>query len=860
MSTYYFLPWVRSGMAQLLTTPTLGKGSLPEVASGRIPIPVTFTLKAKKTDGATSQQAVKPKDNETSRDGDPPQLYGPGDVVGIDVREIIRTGPLHLTPDYPPERFAFIEFDRPDFPWLFTPGGPDETGCLRPWLVLVVVEKSKATITSPTDNRLPVLSCPVTELPHRKEPPDKEPPDKVVTDLEESWAWAHGVYAGKVIDDISPNRPKAETIGVLLQSDPQDRNLSRLLCPRKLKAHTPYEACLVPAFMAGVKAGLGLEFNSEQETLAHWKFEKDDEVKLPVYYHWSFSTGDENQFIKLAEQLQPLSKDEKTAALEGIAGDMDISNPGNGMKASQIKLTTSIPSALRISPGTPSTSTNDLPSDFDQDALQTVLTSPSEMKDGSMPLPLPTYGSWHAPPADLSTQLDSPGWLKTLNLDPRYRVAAALGTSIIQKEQEHIIAAVWKEVGKLQAANELLQRKQLACCVTDSIHKKRLSTLSPAAFAQVCSQIAPSILAAPRAEAAQAAGPSNVPPPPSGLVMIQDATNSPQFRRMTRGGGSWAMKGSLSGYDPDHIAPPPGVREGDRPVSKNSSSQALSLVAKAAGTDVSYLLRLKQERLAQTDPRKTFAEEVAHRVRRPSQPQLKKAGSQEERYHQHGELGPFTYAPSFSTPMYEPLRDQFPEMLLPGLHKIPNDRATRLDTDAPFIEAYMVGLNHELSREFLWREFPTMLNVTFFRQFWEVGGARNSQSPDISKPINDWETRSDLGTHLAEGRGGDLTFLLIRSELIVRYPNALIYARNGTDLLLPFPRFSPIAGVALLGFNIPDLTGWRFFVEEHFTEPYMGPKPELPDNVYVSFSHHKNSAEVAKEILKERYFREIHVT
>jgi hypothetical protein len=43
-----------------------------------------------------------------------------------------------------------------------------------------------------------------------------------------------------------------------------------------------------------------------------------------------------------------------------------------------------------------------------------------------------------------------------------------------------------------------------------------------------------------------------------------------------------------------------------------------------------------------------------------------------------------------------------------------------LARDRPFLEAYMVGLNHELARELLWREFPTDQRGGYFRQFWDV--------------------------------------------------------------------------------------------------------------------------------------------
>lgn len=354
------------------------------------------------------------------------------------------------------------------------------------------------------------------------------------------------------------------------------------------------------------------------------------------------------------------------------------------------------------------------------------------------------------------------------------------------------------------------------------------------------------------------------------LTPLEQVSLIPQFRRMTRAGRSWSVKGTISEYDPELIAPPPGVRVGDRSVLGERLSKRSVTGAKAAGTDVSHLIRFKEEWLKKTNPSDTFKSDVQQRVRLPKKPRLTKAISQEERFEQHGELGPYTYAPSFPKAMYEPLRDQFPEMLLPGLNKIPNDRATTLSVDAPFIEAYMVGLNHELSREFLWREFPTMLNVTYFRQFWEVGDPENSHKPDLSRPLSEWENKyyenNDLGRHLTPGRGGDLSFLLIRSELVIRYPHALIYARpKGSDgpanPKLPVLRFSPITGVALLGFTIAreDMKNWRFFVEEHFTEPYMG-APDAPDGAYVPFpGTWKTSAEIASNILLERFYREIKV-
>ena len=80
------------------------------------------------------------------------------------------------------------------------------------------------------------------------------------------------------------------------------------------------------------------------------------------------------------------------------------------------------------------------------------------------------------------------------------------------------------------------------------------------------------------------------------------------------------------------------------------------------------------------------------------------------------------FAPTFPQPMYEAMRDYFPDMLLPGMGLVPQNTIALLKTNPELIEAYMVGLNHEMSRELLWRGFPTDQRGTYFRQFWDAAG------------------------------------------------------------------------------------------------------------------------------------------
>lgn len=151
-------------------------------------------------------------------------------------------------------------------------------------------------------------------------------------------------------------------------------------------------------------------------------------------------------------------------------------------------------------------------------------------------------------------------------------------------------------------------------------------------------------------------------------------------------------------------------------------------------------------------------------------------------------LEPFAY-PVFDMPMYKPLIDISTELFLPNLHLIEDNSITLLETNQRFIEAYMVGLNHEFGRELMWREYPTDQRGSYFRQFWDVSAfldplpaserdAQREKLRDIT-PLHLWSRSSALGEH--DNRGGarqEEAVLTIRGELLRKYPNAVIYAHR----------------------------------------------------------------------------------
>ncbi len=154
-------------------------------------------------------------------------------------------------------------------------------------------------------------------------------------------------------------------------------------------------------------------------------------------------------------------------------------------------------------------------------------------------------------------------------------------------------------------------------------------------------------------------------------------------------------------------------------------------------------------------------------------------------------------------PMYEPLRDISQELLLPGVGEIKQNIISLLQTNSVFVYSLLTGCNHETARECLWREFPTDLRGSFIRQFWDPEIAvmrerleklkqtgkniRDKLTPEEEEEIvekyrdipeiHKWKNIS-LGESLTD-TSGERTVLIIKGEVLRRYPSTAIYAIRG---------------------------------------------------------------------------------
>ena len=352
-----------------------------------------------------------------------------------------------MTSNFEPNLFPAIEFDRPDFPWLFTPLSEGANDQLRPWIVLVVVKKQEGvTLTGNPSAPLPVLEIKAPARPAEELPALREAP-----------AWAHAQVAVDQTTDVA----------TALHSRPE-RTVSRLLCPRRLEPDTAYLACVVPAFAVGRDAGLG-QSPSAAKLAPAWT-PTDTAVRLPVYYFWEFSTGQAGDFESLAQQLRarPLPPEVGQQRL-------DISHAGSGLP---VLPDTVLPFAGALLPLHAPAPPAVIPAAW-QNRLATILNTPADMQTLT-PLgdvheavhdPLlapPIYGATHAGVQAVSPSPMS-AWQNALNLDPRHRVTAALGTQVVQRDQEQLMAAAWEQLEAVQAANQARRLRQLAQATRDTI-------------------------------------------------------------------------------------------------------------------------------------------------------------------------------------------------------------------------------------------------------------------------------------------------------------------------------------------------------------------------------------------------------
>lgn len=877
IAEYSFLPWLRRGIAAQI------QQAATAASRARLTVGVTVA-----SDQASL--AVPPKEV---------QLVGPGDVLGINPQQIVRTEPRNWTTDFEPNYLAFVEFYDEDFAWRYTPAIPDAQHRLIPWIFLAVLKETEFE----RDLR-PGRPLPSIRLRPEADPADIFPPDSQL------WAWAHVHLNASLGTGSAPN---LETLDVLLRTEP-DRGYCRLLSPRRLEPDTPYYAFVIPTFEVGRKAGLGQTVAANEPGLAiAWSAA----TELPVYQEWFFRTGAVGDFEELVRALVPRDVDPRV----GIR-DMDVQNPGFGMPAitSAPNDVVGLEGALRA-PTTkpvPLAADSNFPAEIEQHVNLAADAVDTGVPGGADPVvSVPLYGRWHALVERISATSTDPGWVNELNRDPRHRAGAGMGTLVVQKHQEEYMRLAWEQIGEVLAANRKIRDAQTGMLTSQAIFTKYLVALPDVRVLPVVAPAMSRIMGSPvtlhymvresRVPSAALSGAlrrqlrprgpiarrslgageraaplarvvtdlneeriSAAPPRPAvNVPTLEDAAVGARrplparLRELARyaslvalvllvlvlilavaAGGvlgaviavagiaaiAWLHR-RLRELDADRSAvealttagmtsaaaadaPPnagfallePGAPPAETAVSATGPDSAAAAAFRRAAAEFNALLALRPAQepvrapldlahvrraaLAALDPPRAFASRLAPQIRIGVESALAYVAGRyaDAAARATDRIAKILAYPDIRKPMYQPLRDISPDLFVPNLNLIPQNTISLMLTNQRFIESYMVGLNHEFGRELHWREYPTDQRGSPFRQFWDPSNYANRDNlppaefaesvRDIPR-IHEWAGGDVLGAHnqrAARGEPAQLV-LVIRGDLLKRYPNTIIYAQ-----------------------------------------------------------------------------------
>ena len=705
---YYFYSWLRENLASAIDQEL---AATIDQEPGKLRASIKITLDVMSPPNEIIKEDLPEKTIE---------LYGPGDILGFDLRIVTRTDPGHNVGDFEPNYFPIIEFADPDFPWRFT---PDISENLQPWIALIVLEDDEFKGERTNEGG------------EQGKRPDKQLPPVIsgvytssLPDLSESWRWAHVQVTGEANKEISDSELKK------IMLDEPERIISRLMCARRLKSGTKYHAFVVPTFRCGRSVGMGQKPDESEKPLSCAWDKSDDKIDLPYYHKWEFRTGQRGDFehlVRLLEQRPLKGVGKRKIKCENLD---DIPDPELELEGALCS-----PDTVFTQWGKDSNE-----SDPFRMRLAELLNPPkADMAGIASDTPKvvpPIYGRWHAARNEVYIKDDNinKSWLDELNLDPRHRIAASIGAKVIKDQQESLMISAWDQLGDVEEANEKLRQAQLGMASSKSIYKRLpqdedLLRLTAPVFSKVQMEN--------RYTVQQHIQRSMVP------LAICD----PAFRRIQRPQG---------------------------PIRKRQ---------KAAASHQRLFERFSKGgyKVVRTHPggsmmgNRTKIDTISTRVYEELDPR-KKIIDRNKRILEREDPGIVMAHPTFPQPMYKFLQDISQELLLPGIEKIPQNTIGLLKTNRRFIEAYMCGLNHAFASELLWREYPTDQRGSYFRQFWDYSDYMSKESDtkenleDI-KPLDKWDSKR-LGSNEPVDRPGEKLVMILRGDLLKKYPNAVIYA------------------------------------------------------------------------------------
>lgn len=731
-------------------------------------------------------------------------MRGPGEIKAFPENMIARVEPPEGSQDFEPNYFPFIEFVDADFPWRYTldtlnsedtTDSEDTTGVdlaadqIKPWLQLIVIsfdeinemiQHGHKEVFKKLDNEKELFTTDIKYLP----------------DLQNSWATAHVQLTNTEKTKLGDTDFDEDYVTRFIDSKPTQHN-SRLMCMRKLKPETHYYAILCPTYKAGLEAFLGNETSVLDNELL-WK--KDDEtqepIEIPIYYKWEFMTSEKGDFESLARELTPSSVDDKPVGTRVIdIGEQSSENEAYlyfkregaiakpGFSNNRENYTTHIKNLPfpegSIIPGLRAELNESLKSylpDDDDDPFVTFPVYGRNFRNTKRLLyPKGSEGEEHWP-------RQTP-WIHELNLDLRNRVAGGFGTTVVQKNDDNYAKLCWNQVGDIRKANEILRRTKSSVLNSKLLEDKHLNKLTDERFTLISYPF--------HAHFSY----RNVGASKSLKLTLQESgitpgTTLPCFRHV---GHKYIGVEQLDIFKNWRIAEENDKKqEKEEKIRKPFRPDTLKQDIKEFSEKYEMRdIEIPRSRKEIFPPKAQVIKVTPINIQRDFRPKfnhrevLSKKVIKIISFNNGQQLSenfdPIITCPFIREPMYKELSKMSNDYILPGIENLENNGVTLLEENTRFIESYMCSLNHEMGRELIWREFPTDQKGTIFTQFWDATKFQTGSSipeKDI-EPIHTWTKTLGLNRGSAEPN----LVLVIKGDLVRRYPETIIYAHKITELL-----------------------------------------------------------------------------
>jgi hypothetical protein len=862
-ASYGFLPWSRRGLSSLART-----------AGSTNYLSVSLSMTVNST--AVSPVSVR--------------LYGPGQVAGLDARTIARTEPAANTATFEPNYFPAIEFATPDLPWLFSPTVP-AGALLKPWLCLVVVREQAGVTLVQRGQGLPLLqfeapAVPLDELPN----------------LDQIAAWAHAQIAGGATSDdairTALDGPPAGSVSRIICPRRLQPATSYIAC-----VVPTYRAGvnvgtspgipvddndIAPAWDATVTAPFALPVYTS------WRFATSSDGDFASLVARLRAAGP----LQLGAREMDISAPGfglpivagATLGLEGALKSTETAStvwPAAQASAFQAALRQVLAPAPADVPIVTPPTYGDVPAGS---ALPADNANPLWMRQLNLdPRWRAVAGMGRAIVSAAREALMASAW------DQFEAVRRANQTlRQLQLAREVTGATRTRQFGAVDAAGTLLQ-------MTRPLHARlRLTAAALTLNGQIAeSRVAPGAVSAAFRRLTRRRGPigrvlytaGSAPSriverlndvtgitgalvvaaprvPPIGTVLLDAVATQTTIAKLeptvVNAAAGWSIATTVTTETPvtpvlpvtvERLATPaaqPSLRPIGSiptipvkslptfpkiPIDRSGQLEMARRFKLAAGAITTYI-STRTTKFTDAPARPPLAaqlsdvQSLAFAAVDPAITIVPRARARLTLPTTGDPLRPLLGLPTFPQAMSSELE---PRQLLPGVEQMLPDRVALLVTNPQFVESFMVGLNDEMRREFAWRQYPCDQRGTFFSQFWSSAAAG---VPADIPAIATWNAAAALGANATQT--GAQVVLLIRGELLRRYPNAIVSAvpaqgagtarTLGTTELLPIFRGSIDPDMVFFGFPLTAAAatagaGYYFVISEHPTEPRFGFEP-----------------------------------